>query len=113
MSCLLISFGFIQAQLLAEEKEEDKEIYTSFGKGDLANGIVTSTSKGGVQDVDSQSEIALRKVLAEIFMDNVQLYKVVNSMTLNAAVMDAKPEKGSIQDETLTRKNSSMLNRFL
>ena len=23
MSCLLISFGFIQAQLLAEEKEED------------------------------------------------------------------------------------------
>jgi hypothetical protein len=102
-----------QAQLLAEDKEEDQEVYTSFGKGDMANGFVTSSSNVAVQDTDLQSEIALRKVLAEIFMDNVQLYKVVNSMTLNAAVMDAKPEKGSIPDEASAKKNLSMLNRFL
>eukprot|EP00250_Pteridium_aquilinum_P024759 c2955_g1_i1 orf=732-2870(-) len=101
-----------EAQLLAEEKDEDKAIYQSFGKEGLPNGVFSSSNISKVQDEELQSERAFRKLLSEIFMDNVQLYKIVNSMTLNAAVMDAKPENGG-QEVTPTKKNSSMLTRFL
>ncbi|KAI5084426.1 hypothetical protein GOP47_0000595 [Adiantum capillus-veneris] len=101
-----------EVQLLAEEKDEDKAIYQSFGREGLPNGVLSSNSNSKVQDDELQSERAFRKLLSEIFMDNVQLYKVVNSMTLNAAVMDAKPDSSG-QDVTPTKKNISMLSRFL
>ncbi|MCO5610962.1 hypothetical protein L7F22_065209 [Adiantum nelumboides] len=101
-----------EAQMLAEEKDEDKAIFQSFGREGVPNGVLSSTSNAKVQDEDLQSERAFRKLLSEIFMDNVQLYKVVNSMTLNAAVMDAKPDSSG-QELTPTKKNTSMLSRFL
>lgn len=100
-----------EAQLLAEEKDEDKSIYQSFGRESLPNGVLSSNNSK-IQDEELQSERAFRKLLSEIFMDNVQLYKVVNSMTLNAAVMDAKPDSSG-QEVTPTKKNMSMLTRFL
>lgn len=103
-----------EAQLLTEEKEED-ETLSPFDKKDLPNGLSESGSTPRVHtvfDQDMGTEKAFRKMLAEIFMDNAQLYKVVNSMTLNAVVMDSKQEKAGLE-EAPTRKSVSVLNRFL
>ncbi|KAH7441052.1 hypothetical protein KP509_03G023200 [Ceratopteris richardii] len=102
-----------EAQLLLEDKDEDKLIYQSYGREASPNGVVHSTGSLKVQDEELLSERAFRKLLSEIFMDNVQLYKAVNSMTLNAAVMDDKQDGSAQQDVTPTKKSISMLNRFL
>eukprot|EP00249_Psilotum_nudum_P020750 c27831_g1_i2 orf=759-2978(-) len=96
-----------EAQLLAEERA----IGNPLGKSQLPNGLHdNSTMVNSVLDQETGGEEELRKMLIEIFMDNAQLRKAVNSLTRNALVMASKWEKSGV-DEVPIRK--SVLNRFL
>lgn len=101
-----IGFLLAEAQLLAEEEDDDESNSRTQRDSEMPNGAHIGGSVSRVVGIDEP----LRKILTEIYIDNAHLHKLVNSLTLKNLLIDTKQEKDQ-RTEAPARK--SMLNRFL
>eukprot|EP01018_Ginkgo_biloba_P015535 Gb_30818 [translate_table: standard] len=106
-----------EAQLLAQEDENAVETAEHVAARQLHNGLHGNGNESRLDKANVMagmeavaSEAMVRKMLTDIFIDNAQLRKFLNSVTRSALLAAQKPEKDE-GDETPTRK--SVLNRFL
>lgn len=106
-----------EAQLLAQQDDDGTDITEQAVVSQVNTGVHGNGNKLNLEGKNDSvgteavaSEAMVRKMLTDVFIDNAQLRKVVNSVTRSALLEDQKAEKDE-EDEAPARK--SVLNMFL
>jgi hypothetical protein len=114
----LCKISGLQAQLLAQDDVEPAARNGSPTKGHKphSNGDTGRSNQQGADlqasSSDMEMESAFKKMLTDMFIDQAQLQRSLNSLTRNALVSNQQQRKDPVPAEASVVKQS-LLNRFL